>query len=64
MEIPAEDRDLGVPAVTPGSAARGDGRLATFAYHETPFGMYVELVDTAAKGFYPQWFTQALGAPS
>lgn len=51
---------LGLPLHTHGLDA--DGRLATFAYHETPFGMYLELVDTAAKAFYPHWFGQALEA--
>lgn len=32
-----------------------DGRLA-FSYHATPFGFYLELVDTVAKAFYPGWF--------
>lgn len=36
-----------------------DGGLAGFAYHETPFGMYLELVDSVAKHFYPGWFAQA-----
>jgi hypothetical protein len=49
---------LGLPLHTHG--LDGAGRLSTFAYHETNFGMYLELVDTAAKGFYPQWFAQAL----
>jgi len=53
---------LGLPLHT--HALDGEGKLATFAYHETPFGMYIELVDTAAKSFYPKWFTPALGGPS
>ncbi len=28
----------------------------TFSYHQTPFGFYIELVDTVAKAFYPDWF--------
>ena len=34
------------------------GALTTFAYHATDFGLYLELVDSAARAFYPQWFAQ------
>jgi catechol 2,3-dioxygenase-like lactoylglutathione lyase family enzyme len=39
-------------------ATNEDGRLA-FSYHDTPYGFYIELVGTVAKGFYPTWFSQA-----
>jgi catechol 2,3-dioxygenase-like lactoylglutathione lyase family enzyme len=29
----------------------------TFSYHDTPYGFYIELVDTVAKAFYPGWFS-------
>jgi hypothetical protein len=48
---------LGLPLHTHGLDA--DGKMWSFAYHETPFGLYVELVDAAAKSFYPHWFAQA-----
>ncbi len=53
---------LGLPLHTHG--LNDAGELATFAYHETPFGMYLELVDTAAKGFYPKWFALATETPA
>ena len=48
---------LGLPLHTHGLDA--DGKMWSFAYHETPFGLYIELVDSVAKAFYPQWFAQA-----
>jgi hypothetical protein len=50
---------LGLPLHTHGLDAAGE--LATFAYHEPPLGLYIELVDASAKSFYPQWFAQATG---
>lgn len=35
------------------------GEVASFSYHETPYGFYIELVDSAARGFYPDWFRAA-----
>jgi Glyoxalase/Bleomycin resistance protein/Dioxygenase superfamily len=48
---------LGLPLHT--SGLDDDGEMASFAYHETPFGIYIELVDSIAKAFYPLWFAQA-----
>jgi len=48
---------LGLPLHTHGLG--DDDELTGFAYHETPFGMYLELVDSVAKQFYPGWFAQA-----
>lgn len=48
---------LGLPLHTHGLG--DDGELTGFAYHATPFGMYLELVDSVAKQFYPGWFAQA-----
>ena len=50
---------LGLPLHTHG--LNDDDSIATFAYHETPFGMYLELVDSAVKSFYSQWFASAVG---
>lgn len=50
---------LGLPLHTHGLDHAGE--LSTFAYHETTFGMYLELVDTAVKGFYSRWFAEAPG---
>src|SRR4051812_33874359 len=48
---------LGLPAVAwSDDAATGARR---FSYHATPFGIYVELVDAAARAFYPDWFRSA-----
>ena len=47
---------LGMPAVWWGTGA--DGRRV-FSYHATPYGFFVELVDTVARAFYPGWFTAA-----
>lgn len=44
---------LGMPALWWGVGA--DGRRV-FSYHLTPYGVYIELVDTVAQAFYPQWF--------
>jgi hypothetical protein len=48
---------LGLPLHTHG--IDDEGRMASFAYHETSFGVYLELVDAVAKSFYPLWFAQA-----
>lgn len=39
-------------------AAGADGRTV-FSYHETPYGFFIELVDSVAKAFYPGWFRAA-----
>jgi hypothetical protein len=49
--------ELGLPLHTCGLDEQGE--MASFAYHETPFGLYLELVDAVAKAFYPLWFAQA-----
>jgi hypothetical protein len=48
---------LGLPIHTHGLDEHGN--LASFTYHETPFGLYIELVDSIAKSFYPLWFASA-----
>jgi len=53
---------LGLPLHTHGVDEAG--KLATFAYHETTFGMYLEIVDTAARAFYPKWFAQIAEVPA
>ncbi len=35
------------------------GEVSSFSYHETPYGFYIELVDAAARAFYPDWFRAA-----
>ena len=45
---------LGMPAAWWGSDETSGRRI--FSYHLTPFGFYVELVDSIAKSFYPEWF--------
>ena len=32
-----------------------DGRMV-FSYHDTPYGFYIELVDSAARAGMPDWF--------
>jgi len=47
---------LGMPALWWGVGTEGRWM---FSYHLTPYGMYIELVDTIARAFYPQWFAAA-----
>jgi len=54
--------DLGFPLHT--HALGPDGGLATFAYHATDLWLYLELVDSAARAFYPKWFAQVAELPA
>ena len=47
---------LGLPALWWGEGAEGRWM---FSYDLTPYGFYVELVDTVARSFYPEWFSAA-----
>lgn len=38
---------------------RGDDGKLIFSYHDTPYGFYLELVDSVAKPFYPAMFAGA-----
>lgn len=48
---------LGMPAAWWGTDLSSGRQM--FSYHRTPFGFYVELVDTIAQSFYPAWFANA-----
>jgi hypothetical protein len=45
--------DRGMPKLWWGN---NDAGRPMFSFHLTPFGFYIELVDTVAMSFYPQWF--------
>ena len=40
-------------------SADESGEVSGFSYHETPYGFYIELVDSVARSFYPDWFRAA-----
>lgn len=45
---------LGMPRIWWGLDAQGE--MAHFCFHQTPYGFTIELVDTVARAFYPDWF--------
>jgi Glyoxalase/Bleomycin resistance protein/Dioxygenase superfamily len=48
---------MGMPATWWGQDEDTGHRF--FSFHRTPFGFYIELVDSVAKPFYPSWFGAA-----
>ena len=54
MPRPSVSKPLGLPRVW--WADSPDTGKGAFSYHATPYGFFIELVDTAARAFYPDWF--------